>query len=74
MLPQPGEREGSDTPLFYTEEDRVWIRGTNLEGATAAREAKWRAEWEECVGMLEKGIWKEGTWYVAWKQRCEGGR
>ncbi|MCJ1250164.1 hypothetical protein MMC30_007390 [Trapelia coarctata] len=66
MLPQPGEG-GLDTPLFYGEEDCVWIKGTNLEGAREVRERAWRGEWEECVRLLgkwdgERGPLLAGRW------------
>ena len=68
MLPQPGEY-GFDTPLYYDEGDCDWIRGTNLEAATIAREEQWRHEYLHFSCSLtsssgHKHMLFEGKWYV----------
>ena len=68
MLPQPGQYS-FDTPLYYDEGDRDWIRGTNLEGATVAREEQWRQEYMHFSDLVassdeHKHTMFEGRWYV----------
>ena len=68
MLPQPGPY-GFETPLYYDDGDRDWIRGTNLEAATTAREKQWRQEYLHFLGLVatsgeHKHTLFEGKWYV----------
>jgi hypothetical protein len=51
LLPQPSE-QSLDTPLFYTEEDMTWLKGTNLEATKITRENQWRHEYEESMDIL----------------------
>lgn len=63
-LPQPGTAEyngGSfnspdaerlGTPLFWTEDDLYWIKGTNLDAARLERLALWKQEWSDGRDML----------------------
>lgn len=70
-LPQPDNSDsisggkGLDTPLFWTEEDVDWIRGTNMEWARQERLVLWTAEWEDAVGLLrdrEFENWENFSW------------
>lgn len=63
-LPQPGldEYNGGSfsskdakrlgTPLWWTEEDLEWIRGTNMDAARLERLDLWRREWSDGCGVL----------------------
>ena len=46
ILPQPDEQK-LNTPLWYEEDDRQWILGTNLDQGRLDREMMWRMEFEE---------------------------
>ncbi|OAF56094.1 hypothetical protein VC83_07464 [Pseudogymnoascus destructans] len=66
-LPQPDEPHKLATPLYYPEEARRWLGGTNLPAAIAQREGMWRGEFEGGVGVLEgskgmEGLGGEWTW------------
>ncbi|ELR06524.1 hypothetical protein GMDG_02159 [Pseudogymnoascus destructans 20631-21] len=43
-LPQPDEPHKLATPLYYPEEARRWLGGTNLPAAIAQREGMWRGD------------------------------
>lgn len=66
-LPQPDEPHKLATPLYYPEEARRWLGGTNLPAAIAQRGAMWRGEFEGGREVLDgnggmeslKGKW---TW------------
>ena len=57
------------TPLWYDENDLVWLRGTNLGSAKEIREEAWRQEYENAMQLLfpdsfkseDKHLW---TWFV----------
>ncbi|MCJ1433069.1 hypothetical protein MMC27_002428 [Xylographa pallens] len=51
MLPQP-EDDALDTPMFYSPEDCVWIKGTNLEGTRKVRLEQWKQEYQKAVDLL----------------------
>ncbi|KAM0793819.1 hypothetical protein BDR22DRAFT_978226 [Usnea florida] len=40
------------TPLWYDEDDLVWLRGTNLGKATEIRKEAWRQEYENAMQLL----------------------
>ena len=63
-LPQPDEPEKMSTPLWYSEEDKVWLKGTNMERGALDRLNDWRRQWEYGVEMLRAANWNtEGyTW------------
>ena len=52
MLPQPVDGT-LDTPMFYSPEDCVWIKGTNLEGTRKVRQEQWKQEYGKGVELLE---------------------
>lgn len=73
-LPQPGRGEynggsfSSDdaeklgTPLFWTEEELEWIRGTNMDAARLERLELWKREWSDgCCILRNEGFagWEE---------------
>ena len=57
------------TPLWYDENDLIWLRGTNLGKAKEIREEAWRQEYEKAMQSLfangsdsqQKHLW---TWCV----------
>ena len=57
------------TPLWYDEDDLIWLRGTNLGNAKKIREEAWRQEYENALQSLfangidheQKHLW---TWFV----------
>ncbi len=66
-LPQPEEHDKLGTPLYFTESDLAWIRGTNLEGARDQRELIWRTHWEKGRDILDSAPgWEESTGKWTW--------
>ncbi|OBT86982.1 hypothetical protein VE02_04572 [Pseudogymnoascus sp. 03VT05] len=59
-LPQPDEPLKLATPLYYPEEARRWLGGTNLPAAIEQREGMWRGEFEGGMGVLEGSEGMEG--------------
>ena len=51
-LPQPTEARLLGTPLYYNDQDCLWIRGTNLEHAARKTERMWRMEYDEAMESL----------------------
>ena len=57
------------TPLWYDDNDLLWLRGTNLGNAKEVREEAWRQEYENTMRLLftdgssseQKHLW---TWFV----------
>ena len=57
------------TPLWYDENDLIWLRGTNLGNAKKIREEAWRQEYENAMQFLftpgsdsqQQHLW---TWFV----------
>ena len=57
------------TPLWYDEDDLIWLRGTNLGNAKKIREEAWRQEYENAMQSLftrgsdfqQQHLW---TWFV----------
>ena len=54
MLPQPAD-DALDTPMFYSPEDCLWIKGTNLEGSRKVRLEQWKQEYQKAVDLLRDG-------------------
>ena len=64
-LPQPDDEHAFNTPLWYEEEDFVWLHGTNLGKAALARKDVWEREFKEAMRCLnESGKQRSWTWYV----------
>ena len=57
------------TPLWYDEDDLIWLQGTNLGNAKKIRQEAWRQEYESAMQSLftsgsdsqQKHLW---TWFV----------
>ena len=66
-LPQPCERGGFSTPLYFSPEDRRWLDGTNLGSATDARQKAWAEDFRcsrDAIKGLSEDQHKLWTWYV----------
>ncbi|KAL1297291.1 hypothetical protein AAFC00_004846 [Neodothiora populina] len=50
-LPSPAS--GYDTPLWFADDDRKWLEGTDLQPTSLAREAVWRTYWQDGIKILE---------------------
>lgn len=70
LLPSPDERESLNTPMWYSEVDALWIRGTNLEQAVQDRERSWRAEYEHGLRQL---LLEHTKFYPGMLQRAKEG-
>jgi hypothetical protein len=57
LLPQPGERDKLGTPLWFSERDRRWLRGTNVWHGVQERFDDWREKWADGVRMLREAGW-----------------
>ncbi|KAL8793562.1 MAG: hypothetical protein Q9195_003824 [Heterodermia aff. obscurata] len=51
-LPQPTDAQLLGTPLYYDDEDWLWLRGTNLEHAATKTERMWYNEYDEVMQSL----------------------
>lgn len=54
-VPQPITKPGLDafdTPLYWNDEDRSWLRNSRLEKATLDRERLWKTEFEKAMQAL----------------------
>lgn len=40
------------TPLYFSEEDMIWLQGTNLHSAARDRREMWHSEWESACSIL----------------------
>lgn len=66
-LPQPYQKDNFCTPAYFDDEDRLWLRGTNLDHAAQARLEVWKEEFSEARVVLQhlsreqRELW---TWSV----------
>lgn len=68
-LPQPDDSDAFRTPMYYNQEDLVWIQGTNLEHARNVRQDAWHKEYSDAFHRIfgdrskdeESEFW---TWWV----------
>ncbi|KAH0284493.1 SET domain-containing protein [Aureobasidium namibiae CBS 147.97] len=51
ILPSP--ERGFETPMFYDEDDRQWLEGTDLYPTLLGREAAWTKYWEDGVQVMK---------------------
>lgn len=70
LLPSPDNPESLNTPMWYSEGDALWIRGTNLEQAVQDRERGWRAEYEDGLRQL---LLEHREFYSGMLQRTKEG-
>ena len=63
-LPQPNETDKFGTPFWFSEEDRLWLLGTDLEESSLTRIAIWKSDWERAVRTLRRLDWpvESYTW------------
>ena len=55
------------TSLYFTTAERELLRGTNLYGATLDRERDLRADWVQCLSLVQSvhPAWGDAfTWFV----------
>ena len=73
MLPKPEHdlniEPPFDTPLWFDEDDLVWLEGTNLGAARRLREEAWKEEFNEGMALLTAysqwgGDLVQYEWYV----------
>ena len=68
-LPSPGDQVGErnlQTPLYFTEEDRSWLQGTNIEAAVVRREHEWQKEFNQGMAFFKD---YEGAGSYSWSDR-----
>lgn len=66
-LPQPSEVHLLGTPLWYSEREWKWIRGTGLEKSARRTEQMWRQEYEIAMHSLQplaRSSISEWSWCV----------
>ncbi len=66
-LPQPSEIHLLGTPLWYSDCDRNWIRGTGLEKSASRTEQMWRQEYESAMHSshpMARSSISEWSWCV----------
>jgi hypothetical protein len=51
ILPTP--EQGFETPMFYDEDDRQWLEGTDLHPTLIGREAAWKKYWEDGLQVMQ---------------------
>lgn len=51
ILPSP--EGGFETPMFYGEDDRQWLEGTDLHASVLGRDAAWKKYWEDGVEVMK---------------------
>lgn len=56
-LPQPDEVDKFGTPFWFSEEDRLWLLGTDLEESSLMRIAIWKRDFERAVKILQRLDW-----------------
>ncbi|KAI9714319.1 MAG: hypothetical protein M1820_000280 [Bogoriella megaspora] len=54
ILPKVDAVEGLGTAMYFDDEDRKWVFGTNLWGATDQRLRAWEEYWRDGSGVLKK--------------------
>ncbi|KAI9700045.1 MAG: hypothetical protein M1836_002579 [Candelina mexicana] len=66
-LPQLGEGDKLGTPLYFDDEDRLWLKGTNMEKGYMERETEWKEHWAKGVSKLKEEAWEtdQYTWPLA---------
>lgn len=50
-LPPPDN--GYETPLWFSEEDKKWLEGTDLQPTSLAREEIWQKYWQDGLEILK---------------------
>ncbi|KAI9806120.1 MAG: hypothetical protein M1833_004527 [Piccolia ochrophora] len=66
-LPQPHEGNLTGTPHWFSEQDKLWLRGTNLEKGQEDLETLWKEEWGKGIQLLRDAgcNTQEYTWQLA---------
>ena len=58
-LPQPFSKD-FNTPLFFDDQDTLWIEGTDVGSAAKLRASVWREEFEQTQRLAERPAGSEG--------------
>ena len=71
-LPQPDEPDRLGTPLHFSSEDLLWLKGTNLEKAASDRKEAWKTLFLDARTHLETCGWdvRRYTWCVDQLSQC----
>ena len=56
-----------DTPLWWSDEDRAWLEGTNLFGASQIRYKQWKQEYEDGMRHLLPTLSHEQQQHYTWE-------
>lgn len=61
LLPQPSEPEKLGIPIWWSEEDRRFLEGTNAEPPIKTRKVMWVNEWKRAIAILREHsqVWEE---------------
>jgi hypothetical protein len=49
----PSPEQGFGTPLWFDDDDRKWLEGTDLQPTSLAREAVWQGYWKDGLEVLK---------------------
>lgn len=49
----PAPEKGYETPLWFDDDDRKWLEGTDLQPTSLAREAAWRKYWQDGIEVMK---------------------
>lgn len=49
----PSPEYGYETPLWFDEQDKKWLEGTDLQPTSLAREAVWNEYWQDGIEILK---------------------
>ena len=63
-LPDPNGESPFNTPLYYSDDDLRWIRGTSLEHSKRKIEELWRAENAQCLQAAGQDTKDRYSWSV----------
>ena len=65
ILPRPDDKLAFNTPLWFEDEDLLWLQGTNLGAAAVERKAEWKGQFEQLEAQMRdidsRCSW---TWYA----------
>ena len=63
-LPQPGDKNALNTPMWYSREERRWLQRTNMIKGCQDREKDWKERWTNGIGLLRESDWSSAgyTW------------
>jgi len=75
ILPQPRDAKNLAIPIWWPEEDRRFLAGTNAEPPIEKRQALWREEWRRGRELMKGEEWEEyGYELYQWAATIFGSR